>query len=364
MDFQRQIGERVAYARKEIGLTQEALSEMLGFNDRQILSNIESGNRKVSSDELLRLMECLNKDLDFFTDPHRVLETNAVSWRANGEQEPLADFESFALELVGLNRQLKKQLKDNGSPLRFYLPLDKKNSFEEAWEAAEALVVDWELGGCPAERLKDEVEKRLKANVLMVDAPDGVSGGAVHLKDGETIFINRKHGKVRRNFTLAHELFHILTWETMPPEKLDLQENSKTRVERLANNFAAALLMPQGVIEAKVAAIAGKEDEEGFQALLRQWVNETAQNLQVSNEALKFRILNLGLLPKNVLDSWPDEAVEIHEEVHLYGREFLKRLNRGIEHGFISVRKAASMLRLTPEDLGEVMKSHQLEPDF
>jgi len=364
MDFQRQIGERVAYARKELGLNQEALSEMLGFNDRQTLSSIESGNRKVSSNELLRLIECLGKDLDFFTDPYRVLEPDAVSWRATGEQEPLADFETFALGLVGMDRQLKKQLKENGSPLRFYLPLDKKNSFEEAWEAAEALGIDWGLGECPAERLKDEIESRLKANVLFVDAPDGVSGGAVHLKDGANIFVNRRHGRVRRNFTLAHELFHILTWETMPPEKMDLEENRKTRVERLANNFAAALLMPQAVLEKAVEGVIEKLDNEDPAPLLEEWAIQTADQLQVSMEALMYRVLNLQLLPKELMVHWPKDKLESNELEDLYGKGFLDRVNRGIDRGFISARKAASTLRMEPETLADLMREYQLEAEF
>ncbi len=64
--FNLMVGERVRTARKALGITQQELSKGLDFKDRQILSNIESGLRKVSSDELLALMRILGKSLDYF----------------------------------------------------------------------------------------------------------------------------------------------------------------------------------------------------------------------------------------------------------------------------------------------------------
>ena len=80
----------------------------------------------------------------------------------------------------------------------------------------------------------------------MVDAIDGVSGAACRLPDLDVVLINRHEVAGRRNFDLAHELFHILTWDAMPPEHLEeATETSKIRVEQLANSFASALLMPE-----------------------------------------------------------------------------------------------------------------------
>ena len=48
---------------------------------------------------------------------------------------------------------------------------------------------------------------------------------------------------------LAHELFHLLTWDAMPPEHFEAAgDTSRNRVERLANNFAAAVLMPAEIL--------------------------------------------------------------------------------------------------------------------
>ena len=72
-DFHRTIGDRIRMARETLGLNQKQLSETIGFKDRQTLSAIENGQRKVSSAELLAFIRVLGKDLDYFTDPFRLV---------------------------------------------------------------------------------------------------------------------------------------------------------------------------------------------------------------------------------------------------------------------------------------------------
>src|SRR5262249_41578294 len=80
--FDVMVGRRVRTAREEARMSQEELSAQLGFENRQVLSNIESGKRKLGVDELLKLMQLLRKELEYFTDPLRLVG-EAISWRAN-----------------------------------------------------------------------------------------------------------------------------------------------------------------------------------------------------------------------------------------------------------------------------------------
>ena len=41
---------------------------------------------------------------------------------------------------------------------------------------------------------------------------------ACRLPELDVVLINRREVEGRRHFDLAHELFHILTWDAMPPE--------------------------------------------------------------------------------------------------------------------------------------------------
>ena len=49
------IGERIGLARDSSGYSQEALAKVLGFKDRQTVSSIELGQRKVSPEELVQV---------------------------------------------------------------------------------------------------------------------------------------------------------------------------------------------------------------------------------------------------------------------------------------------------------------------
>src|SRR5438477_699558 len=80
--FDVMLARRVRTAREEAGMSQEELSGALGFENRQVLSNIESGKRKLGVDELLKLMQLLRKELEYFTDPLRLVG-EAISWRAD-----------------------------------------------------------------------------------------------------------------------------------------------------------------------------------------------------------------------------------------------------------------------------------------
>src|ERR671922_105144 len=70
-------------------------------------------------------------------------------------------------------------------------------------------------------RLFGFMERELGLLVLMVDPIKGVSGAACRLPDLDAVLINRREIAGRRHFDLAHELFHVLTWDAMPPEHME-----------------------------------------------------------------------------------------------------------------------------------------------
>ncbi len=74
-----------------------------------------------------------------------------------------------------------------------------------------------ELGDAPATRLSEAMERKLGILVLMVDPDRDISGAACRLPELDAVLIARREVAGRRHFDLAHELFHILTWDAMPP---------------------------------------------------------------------------------------------------------------------------------------------------
>ena len=173
--------------------------------------------------------------------------------------------------------------------MRQSLKLTSKSSFEEAMTAGERFATEFKLGPIPAEKLPEVMEQKLGILVLMVDTIEGVSGAACRLPDLDAVLINRREVAGRRNFDLAHELFHVLTWDTTPPEYVEeATEYARFRVEELANNFASALLMPEASLKDIESASA--------QGDIVPWLNATADKLQVTATALKWRLVALNRL--------------------------------------------------------------------
>src|SRR6266481_1022024 len=75
------ISARIKALREERGLSQDDLSRLFGFKDRQTVSAIETGERRVSAEELLIAVEKLGASLDYFTDPFLLAGEGKFSWR-------------------------------------------------------------------------------------------------------------------------------------------------------------------------------------------------------------------------------------------------------------------------------------------
>ncbi len=94
-------------ARELAKLTQTQLSQKVGFKDRQTLAAIEAGQRQVAVKELMALIKATGKDLDFFTDPFRIVGEGGFSYRAGGTSEiELDQFEEQAGQWLALWRFL------------------------------------------------------------------------------------------------------------------------------------------------------------------------------------------------------------------------------------------------------------------
>ncbi len=361
--FDAMLGRRVRAAREEARMSQDQLSQGLGFENRQVLSNIESGKRKLGVDELLKLMQLLKKELEFFTDPLRLVGEQ-ISWRADAKaQNIISKYEPQAGGIMAAYRAFATQLGEPVSAPHVQLALTKKSSYEDAATAAERLAVDWQLGEVPARALPQAIEQRLGVPVLFVDAPPAISGAASRMPELSVILINRNEPQFRRNYDLAHELFHVLTWQAMPPNELDAVQEKKSRVEVLADAFAAALLTPRGALEPLWAARGKRE--------LHTWINATAAQLGVSGQALFYRLKALGWgEPEEMLGidferlKWQGREPRAADKPRLYSEKFVEMLYRMLDGGWISVRRAAGLLNCTTEELAKLLQSYGKKAPF
>ena len=358
------IGRRIKAIRQARGISQDELARALGFKDRQIVSAIETGVRRVGAEELLLAIERLSVPLEYFTDPYRLDGEGLFSWRQMGvPREQLMEYEEMAGRWIGGYRVMASQVGRKPRLMRQALGLTKLSSFEEAMDAGERLVAEFDLGPVPGLRLAEVMEDRLGILVLLVDAYEGISGAACRLPDLDAVLIARREVRGRRNFDLAHELFHILTWAAMPPEHVeDAVDFSGNRVEQLANNFAAAVLMPRN-------SLVPLEDWASLEMeALCARLNATAEDLNVTSSALRWRLAALGALTKKRARAVPEGALRNNGQVRPKGRlpapfsrGFAVVLAAGIDGGHISVRRAAGLIGLTIEGLQDLLEAHGVE---
>ena len=358
------IGVRSKALREERNLSQNSLAHLFGFKDRQTVSAIETGARRVTAAELVLAVEKLGAPLQYFTDPFRLAGEGRFSWRHTGlDAGRLMAYERNAGRWIAAFRTLAPPVGRSTPIMRRALGLTRQSRFEDAMRAGERLVAEFDLGAAPATRLREIMERELGILVLMVDAHRGISGAACRLPELVTVLIARREVAGRRHFDLAHALYHILAWDAMPPaHSEEAGDTGGNRVEQLANSFSSAALMPAGALERFGAwsSLAGEE-------LIRR-LNAAADELHVTASALKWRLVALGELKPAAARSLPDAALrknggEAVEETPpaLFSKPFMDVMALAMDRGHVSVRRMAGLLGLTVEGLAALFATHGFE---
>lgn len=355
--LRRTVGERIRIARESKGWTQDNLAENMEIADRQTISAIESGERKVSAEEIMRFIGVLGHSLEFFTDPDLVVEEAFFSYRAQKNPADIEIFEGKARKLIEANRRLRSVFGEAPPPVINGLRgLSKASPIETAEMYGYRFFVNWNLGECPAKKLRESISKFYNILVLEVDAPRCVSGAACHLDDGDVILLNRHEPSYRKNFTLGHEFFHLLTWTEMPPARADIEaiEGKRPKVEQLADAFTASLLMPSTLLKRAWDKSRGCDQER---------VLEVARHFDVSGEAAYLRLLNCrylrdpgGEIKKSGL-SRNEERQPLSAPLEI---GFVQRLHQAIADGRMTANRAGQLLDATREELLEVFREHRL----
>ena len=358
------IGVRIKALREQRKLTQDAVARLFGFKDRQTVSAIETGARGVTAEELLLAVEKLDAPLEYFTDPFLLVGEGRFSWRHTGvDAKRLAAYEHISGRWIAAFRRLAPAVGRRIPLMRRALGLTRHSRFEDAMRAGERFAAELELGDVPAVRLREAMERNLGILVLTVDADRDICGAACRLPEMDAVLIARHEVAGRRHFDLAHELFHILTWDAMPPEHSEAaQETGGNRVEQLANNFAAAALMPA----ARLLRRGDWSDLTGGELVRR--LNAAADELQVTSSALRWRLVALGALKTAAARALPEAALRNNGRPEAddvpparFSEPFLKVMGLAIDQGLVSLRRMAGLLGVTVEGVAELFASHGLE---
>lgn len=373
------VGAILRMLREQTGHTQEDVAGALNLKNRQSIGQIEAGERHVKPEELVRLGEFFNVPVSRFTDRFEPAQSIAFSFRAR-DDDPAArnEFQTRASKWLTLFTELGREQRVSRSYLQSTLGLSEGSSYEDAQAAGEEVARAFQLGDFPGTRLADRLDGASGVLVLHVDASNAVSGAAARLDPVSAIFINRADSPGRRNFDLAHELFHLLTWDRMRPPELELvhtdgpdaidgrRSGGRARREQLADKFAAALLMPARVVtELWMQRQAGEEDPA---ETVVAWM---ADEFKVSADAVAWRLHNLGFVDRH--RELPSGTALARSNASgrrdpprppLFNREFVQRVRVALDEGTLSFRRAAQLLDLDSAGLADLIRSYGMQPPY
>ncbi len=182
-------------------------------------------------------------------------------------------------------------------------PVGRKRAEQKATDTLALFKVD--RPPVPIERICQE----LKLRVVYDDQLFETSSVLIQQPSGELILgINSRHAPRRQRFSLAHELGHALLHNSSAKQSDDgkafvsrplqvlfrdgLAGQGTDAVEIDANTFAAALLMPEGMVRESF----NRAPRDQLSATTDALVNELADLYDVSSQAMSFRLVNLGLI--------------------------------------------------------------------
>jgi len=145
----------------------------------------------------------------------------------------------------------------------------------------------------PVARIAERLGVTLRYELLEGD----LSGVLYRAEDGRVVLgVNSWHADVRQRFTIAHELGHLtLHADTLHVDGFiarDSQSSLAIKPEEIdANAFAAELLMPRNTILEQLNKLIDADAD----LALKRAVAELARLFDVSEQAMQFRLVNLGL---------------------------------------------------------------------
>ena len=378
------------------------------MNHRQIVTRIEDGQRSLTAEEFIRAMDVLGVDLDYFTDPFRLEGEGEFTFRTGPDVASAAvdEFERRAGRWIAMYRELSRETGREPRWLELKLSLTRHSSFGDARDAGAAFAERMELGDCPGAALRSVLEDRLGILVLEVDAPAGIASAAVRVQGLNCILVNHHEPEVHRNYGMAHGLFHLLTWDAIPPDRVESvrlpRRGKRWLVARVAESFATALLMPWPVLRRQLGfeqerkgivspgepmrmtaedmtaedMIAEDMGEEEWSRVRRSRdfparLIEGAEELRVPVEVYVRRLRRLYLLSREQVDALADRlpiasgpAPGRRAAIPSFSAEFVRCVADAFDAGSLSVRRAASVLDLSLPELASLLTRYGHEADF
>jgi Zn-dependent peptidase ImmA (M78 family)/DNA-binding XRE family transcriptional regulator len=351
------IGQRLKIAREAIGYTQEKAALESGIGKSSICE-FEKSKREPKFSQLSKLAEIYRKTIDFFLSDELPIE-NLMLWRnAPVVEEEIRQTEAEFRQLCEQYRKLELLMGQKRSVRLPQPEVTRSDEFNytQANLLAEKTQKEFSLGDTPSMSLKQTLEEKFYVKIFHLD----FSGSAISTRSeqfGPAILLNRRNKLWRRNFDLAHELFHLLTWDIFRTGVTENTEPSPVE-EKYANAFASRVLLPTDSAKNKIDSVSGQDGKVSFEVL-----DEIAREFGVSLDALLWRMLYLYNKSGEDIEKYIEQAKSLKinrplrqsDEPDKLPERYCSLAIRALNEGKLSLMQFAKYMDMSYKQAGEYL---------
>ena len=251
------LGRRLREARENCGLSQQVVADAIDI-PRTAVTQLEAGNRAVSTLELAQLAQLYKRPVADFFDEQPLDENDllvalhrlAPGLNSHSDiKEQVERCLSLCREGCSLERLLGRSSRSGPPAYTLSAPRTAGEAVRQGEQVAFQERKRLGLGYTPIADMGELISDQGIWSAG-VNLPDEMSGLFLrHTSIGMAILVNFSHVRGRKRFSYAHEYGHALL-DRDRTATISTRDNSSEMVEKRANAFAAALLMPsEGVTE-------------------------------------------------------------------------------------------------------------------
>lgn len=345
--------QRLKALRDRLGLTLQEVSDRTDIAASS-LSDFENGKREPSLSQLQKLAWVYEKPISSFFE-EAPAEEAALLWRDKPDA-PVSDriqakFERLCKQYRNLEAWTGEATEESFKKL-FVEPFPAR--YPDVERLAHEVGGKMGLGERPGESLLRVLEELYGVKVFHLDLGRETSSACIYSERyGPAILLNRSNKPWRRNFDLAHELFHLITWKARAAAKEAWTIPSETE-ESFANVFASRLLMPDEPFRDAIEAVVrdGKASYDDLDSVARQF--------GVSLDALFWRLSSLYRIPAAETRAMIDQAKvfsKLPSRPDDFPSDFPLRYQalaiKALRHGEISSAQFANYLGINISEVDE-----------
>lgn len=357
----KEIASHLKTARKSLGLTLVEAAKRLGFPSYQTLKSLEDGQREIKASELLKLSKVYFVSIGRLLGEKEIQLGNTFLWRKPPQVKIKKQIEaeiSYRCEQYNL---LEKLLNLKAKRIQlFNVTIDDISSNNDVDNLSERFCDSLSLGSRPAFTLQKVLEQNIGVKILFETIPEGSAISTFSNEFGAVIVINSDEAPWRRNYDLAHELFHLVTWKIVSEKDLK-DQNFFTDIEKKADRFASILLLPEKEVRKEIADRIEIQKEFTYSDLV-----DIAREFGVSTKALLYRMANLRFIKWEDADKRAKdrELTEISKQKrrHEWGEKprserFTSLAVRCLRKGLISRGKFAEMVGIDRSEIDDFIEN-------